>query len=123
MAQFRGRISFKHLVVGADGVSIEDQAKLQCLDFVSRTGVSKHCFIFEEGTVAGEPHAHFYFESAKSASTLVKNLKQAFRLPDRVSLYALLLEKKDKCIHICTSFFLFSLFLFAGLQSYGCGSR
>lgn len=115
MAQFRGRISFKHLVEGADGMCVEDQAKVQCLDFVSRTGVSRHCFIYEEGTVAGEPHCHFYFESSKSVSTLIKNIKQAFRLPDRVRLYALK-KKKDKSIHICSSFLLFFFFLY--LQAY-----
>lgn len=109
MSLFVGRVSFKHL---PDDVSSEAYVGLRdrCLALAVESGFGSLVFVFELGDEL-EPHAHFFFETMKSKTSVIKLLKKHFRLPERVSFR----EKNTMSIHICSSvylFFLVSLFCF-----------
>lgn len=80
MTQYIGRVSFKHLKEEDD---LETEVAAMSLAFCTESGCGSSCFVFEVGD-CGEPHAHFYFESAKSDATLRRLLQKHFRLPARV---------------------------------------
>lgn len=82
MTQYVGRVSFKHYEGDLDAIFVE--AKKDCLSFAVEMGeMGTPCFIFEVGE-CGEPHAHFYFRTTKSLSTVQRILKRHFRLPPKV---------------------------------------
>lgn len=78
--QYVGRVSFKHLKEEED---IELEASSMSLAFCVEAGVKSPVFVFEVGD-CGEPHAHFFFESSKSAATIRRLLQKHFKLPAKV---------------------------------------
>lgn len=112
--QYVGRLSFKHLKEEED---IEVEASAMSLAFCVEAAVDAPCFIFEVGD-CGEPHAHFYFETGKSAATVRRLLQKHFRLPAKVRLAFM----KPRRLHIAFGFISFIRFmsLFAGLLFEDC---
>lgn len=80
MPEFVGRLSFKHFKEEED---LETFTAGLCLQFCSEVNPEDPCFVFEVGD-CGEPHAHFYFKTAKSEGTIRRLLQKHFTLPPRV---------------------------------------
>lgn len=96
--KYVGRVSFKHLKEEED---LEAVVSKMAFDFACEVGDAvAPCFVYEEGD-CGEPHAHFYFGSRKSRSSLERLLKKWFKLPPKVCACVGLSDSKKATYSLC----------------------
>lgn len=81
MTQYVGRVSFKHLKEEDDLEAVVSKMAFDCI--AEMGDAQAPFFVYEEGD-CGEPHAHFYFRTVKSRSSVERLLKKHFRLPPKV---------------------------------------
>lgn len=77
--QYVGHVSCKSFVEPYDRDACVARAKELFLAFVAEGGFAEICAVFEEGTESGNPHFHFYLESAKSPQSLRRLFEKHFR--------------------------------------------
>lgn len=75
-----GHVSLTSLVPG-DGEDLRAAAAAAALALTTQLSITDFCFVYEEGSVEGKPHLHFWWTVSRAKQTVISALKRLFVSP------------------------------------------